>query len=329
VAILLVFGFHLPWGAFRTGSYGVLLFFVLSGYLITTLLLRETDLDGRIDLKRFFVRRARRLLPALIVVSIAHLGLQLLVLGEPAQWWTRTWPALFYVANFVQIGGRSLIHMSHTWSLSIEEHFYLLWPVVLTLIPSHRRFRVALMATIAFTAWRVAALIIGMPGLRISFGTDTNAFALLVGCVLAIGVHEGRFRHLSPVTSTSATAVLIAVSCLPFHYTDRRVLWGAIPVVLLSSICILAAVQAPAFWLENRILRWFGVISYSLYLWHYLLISLPWERWVSVPLLGMAIASIGAAYLTWRLVEAPILGVSNRRPAPSAAGRQMNPVPAD
>lgn len=86
VAILLVFGFHLPFGPFRTGSYGVILFFVLSGFLITTVRLRELDKNNTVNLWRFYGRRARRLFPALVVVVVAYLVLQVTILGEPGQW---------------------------------------------------------------------------------------------------------------------------------------------------------------------------------------------------------------------------------------------------
>ncbi len=315
LAILMVFGYHLPWGAFRTGSYGVILFFVLSGFLITTILLKELERDGRVNLRHFYGRRARRLLPALLVLSLGHLLLQLTVLGEPERWWERTWPVLAYVSNLVQASGTSLVHMGHTWSLAVEEHFYLLWPVVLIFLPRRWRLGVTLGLAIGLMVWRLQLLMAGAPDLRILFGTDSNAFAPLLGCALAIGHHEGRIPKPPKDLSAISIAVLVVVACIPADFTDRRVLWGSLPVALLSVIAIHAALHQPVFWLEHRVLRWFGMISYSLYLWHYMLISLPWERLPIAPLLGMVVSSIGAAFISWRFIEAPILGSEWRLPS--------------
>jgi peptidoglycan/LPS O-acetylase OafA/YrhL len=328
VAILLVFGYHLPWGAFRAGSFGVVLFFVLSGYLITGLLLRELDLAGRVDFRRFYQRRAKRLLPALVLVTIGHLILQLLVLGEADQWWNRTWPVLAYVANIVQIAGDSLVHMSHTWSLAVEEHFYLFWPLLLVLLPKRRRFPIAIGVVVGLALWRSGLLAFGFPHLRILFGTDSNAFAPLLGAVLALGVHDGRWTRVPKSTSAISTFVLIAVACLPLHFTDRRVLWSTIPVAMLSAVAILGAVRHPVFWLEAAWLRWFGLISYGLYLWHYPLISLPWPRSPVPPLVAMTVVPIVVAFLSWRFVEAPILGRSWRLDR-LATPRASHPIATD
>jgi peptidoglycan/LPS O-acetylase OafA/YrhL len=331
VAILLVFGFHLPWGAFRAGSYGVVLFFVLSGFLITTILLRELHREAKVSLRRFYARRARRLLPALVVAVVAHLVLQLTVLGEPERWWERTWPVLGYMSNFVTMAGVNLMHMTPTWSLAIEEHFYLLWPVVLILIPARWRLRVTAGLAGILLLWRVTLLATGAPDVRVSFGTDTNAFALLLGCALAIAFHEGRLPTPPRHTSAFATAALVAIACIPVHYTDRRVLWGTAPVAILSGLAIYAALFEPFRWLETKVLRWFGTISYGLYLWHFMMINLPWDVMPLRPLFWMTSSSILAAWLSWRVVEEPFLRsrpVGRHRPAMSpsdVAGPVMQP----
>lgn len=314
VAILLVFAFHLPLQIFRAGSYGVILFFVLSGFLITTILLRELDSNGSMAFRRFYARRARRLLPALLLVIIGHLVLQLTVLDEPERWWDRTWPVLAYVSNFSAAAGVNLVHMAHTWSLAIEEHFYLLWPAILLLLPRRHRFLVVSGLAAGFMTWRVALLVAGAPDIRVFFATDANAFAPLLGCALAIGLHEKRIAAPSSNVSALSIAALIAAACLPVDFADRRLLWGALPIGLISAVAIHAAVNRPTTWLENRVLGWFGTISYGLYLWHYLLISLPWERLPLPPLLGMAATPIAVAWLSWRFVEAPLLRRKPRVP---------------
>jgi peptidoglycan/LPS O-acetylase OafA/YrhL len=317
---------------FRAGSFGVVLFFVLSGFLITTVLLRELDRSAAVRLGGFYFRRAKRLIPALLVVVLAHLLLQLTVLGEPEHWWERTWPVLAYVSNFTVAGGQDLVHMSHTWSLAIEEHFYLVWPVLLMLTP--RRFRFRLAATLAgsFAVWRVVLLAAGADNLRVFFSTDTNAFAPLLGCALAIAYHEGRLPTPSANMSALATAALLAAASIPLDFTDRRLLWGSIPFAALAAVAIYAAIDRPATWLENRVLRWFGMISYGLYLWHFMLISLPWERLPMPPMVGMVGAPIAMAWLSWRFVEAPILRHKVVQPdalvAPGSAEITAPTVPA-
>ena len=311
----MVFAFHLPIKVFRAGSYGVILFFVLSGFLITTILLRELDRNGGIDLPRFFFRRARRLFPALLVVVAAHLVL-LTILGEPEQWWERSWPVLAYVSNYVQSGGAQLVHMAHTWSLAIEEHFYLLWPVTLLLLPRRWRFAFTCGLFLAFVTWRLSLLTAGAPHDRIYFATDTNAFAPLLGCALAIGVHEKRIPAPTRDVGLLSTAGLIVAACIPWHYYDRRLLYLAIPVSALAAFAVYGALFTPSEWLQHPVLRWFGKISYGLYLWHYILIGLPWENLRPVPPLVLMIAApVVLAWLSWHFIEAPLLRDRSASPA--------------
>ena len=131
IAILLVVASHFGLGG-TGGMVGVTLFFVLSGFLITYLLLDEREQTGRIDLKSFYGRRALRLLPALgfYLVGMAML-IWLLRLAIPI--WDTTWPTALYLANYVQVLGGDLFANRHTWSLAVEEHFYLIWPLLVIL----------------------------------------------------------------------------------------------------------------------------------------------------------------------------------------------------
>jgi peptidoglycan/LPS O-acetylase OafA/YrhL len=307
IAILLVFAFHLPLKVFRAGSFGVILFFVLSGFLISTIILRELDEKGSLSFRHFYLRRARRLLPALGIVVVAHLILQLTVLDEPHRWWARTWPVLAYVSNYGSIAGMSMGHMAHTWSLAIEEHFYLLWPLSLVLMPRRLRFRMTVSLAVGFIIWRSGLLLAGVPDIRIYFGTDTNAFAPLLGCALAVGYRENRLPAPAPNQAALSIAAVLFAASLPLHYSDRRVLWATVPVALLSVVALHAALSSPPAWLENPVLRWFGMISYGLYLWHYMVISLLWDRLPIPELYGMIATPIAAAWLSWRFVEAPLL----------------------
>ena len=125
--ILVVIAHAFPETFAGGGAPGVSLFFVLSGFLITSLLLGEIETSGRIDLKKFFGRRALRLAPALIVyLSVAAI----------AEGWSSVWPSLLYLGNYAQIAGSDVGVNVHTWSLAVEEHFYLLWPVLFVFLAS-------------------------------------------------------------------------------------------------------------------------------------------------------------------------------------------------
>ena len=315
IAILMVFAFHLPWGAFRAGSYGVTIFFVLSGFLITTILTRELDSKGRIDFRYFYERRARRLLPALVGVVAGYLVLLAVVLKGPELWWPSAWPVLAYVSNYATILGRDLGHLTHTWSLAVEEHFYLLWPALLVWIPRQHRWRTVLGATALFTLWRGAIALGASSDARVEFGTDANAFALLIGATLAIGRVEGRIGRGSRIGTALALAALIGIANLRIHFTHPSFRWGVIPVAALSAIAIAGATSEIIPWLELRPLRWLGRISYGLYLWHFVLISLPWETWPFRPLLWQIVVPLLVAGLSWRFIERPWLRKQSSRPA--------------
>ena len=175
LAIILVVISHAFPGTYAMGGpAGVSLFFVLSGFLITSLLLSENESNGRIDLKKFFGRRALRLGPALIV----YLSFMVILQG-----WSATLPTLFYLGNYAQIAGGYVGANAHTWSLAVEEHFYLVWPLLFVFLsaskPKRRLVWVA-SATVLLLGWRFAV----PDGLWAYVGTDTNAYALALGCLV-------------------------------------------------------------------------------------------------------------------------------------------------
>jgi peptidoglycan/LPS O-acetylase OafA/YrhL len=337
----LVFAFHLPLNVFRSGSYGVIVFFVLSGFLITTIVLKELERWDRPRLRWFYGRRAIRLIPALLLVVAGYLILQVTVFGEPGLWWGQSWPALFYVSNYVLEGGGDLLHLTHTWSLAIEEHFYLVWPLALIAIPARRRFAAAWGIALALATWRLGLLAFGGDVRRIYYLTDTNAFAPLLGCALAISHHQGRLRAIGRSASGLSLAGLIVFSMLPWDSADRRLLYLAVPVALLAVVAIWSALETPIGWLEIGLLRWFGTISYGLYLWHAILIPLPWQELGVDPLIPMVIAPIAIASASFYFLEAPLLakwrryelrrrpaGITPGSPQPSKPGA-LEPVPTD
>jgi peptidoglycan/LPS O-acetylase OafA/YrhL len=272
VAILAVFGLH--FFQLRGGFYGVDLFFVLSGFLITTLLLEERVRTGGTSLGSFYVRRARRLLPALVafLVVVILVGSLVFTAGRLAE---MVGGSLFYCLNIIgAFGHRDVFTKSpvnHLWSLSQEEQFYLVWPALLSL--SLRRVRESqllvplLRAFVALAIYR-AGLVAGGAGYdRIYFGPDTHADGLVIGCAAAVARRRG--LQLPAWVGAVALAVLLVA----FAGGDFSFHWNVLelPIVnLVAAAVVLEAThgQRMTRMLSIRPLPWFGAISYSLYLWH-------------------------------------------------------------
>lgn len=286
VAIAMVVGYHVDEGLFPAGHWGVILFFVLSGFLVTRLLAAEQDRVGGIDLKAFYLKRALRLTPPLLLVCIAA------PLATDTDW-SQVVPPLAHYANYARIDGFQLGLLTHTWFLSVLAHFYLVWPLVIIGIPARYRRHAITALLILAAAWRVIAIGVASPG-WVYNATDTNAVALLAGCWLAVSrPREWRLAGWS-------VPALLGLMLLPvFGDTGAGILWGGFVATVLSTIVIHYALTRPA-WLEHRIVLWFGTISYSLYLWHYLFVRSEIPTWIAL------CASVVAAAATWYLVEQPI-----------------------
>ena len=321
VAVLMVLVSHISsYRAEQLGPAGVAIFFVLSGYLITSLLTEEQASWGRISLAAFYARRALRLFPALL----------LLVLLTPFLLWAASDPRLGSIAPglattvlYVQDWATATGHFSvfaHAWSLSVEEQFYLLWPLALAFIlrrtgRDHHRVTtiMAWSCAIAMLWHLLASLLLGYGWTY--YSPDSNAIFLLTGCALATALHSGVRLH---VPRPLAIAALIAVCGLPLVITRLTAVgWRGqvllmFPVDLAGAILVLGAAKLPV--LNLRLLRWFGKISYGLYLWNWVLISLqPHGRVLTArERLLAALCAIGAAAASWYLIESPILRVKRR-----------------
>jgi peptidoglycan/LPS O-acetylase OafA/YrhL len=283
VAVLLFhhFAYDVPGNrAWAGGFLGVDLFFVLSGYLITSLLLHEHARNERINFKEFWSRRARRLLPALfaLIIVTALLGRYAFDAATAANVRGEAFASLFYVQNWNHLGSASAA-LSHTWSLSIEEQWYLLWPLLLTvlLVWSRRRghsllWPIALL--IAVSATECALLFRGV-GDRSYYGTDTRAQELLVGAALAVVLFR-RARAPSRIIQVAGWFAL-ALLAVMFYEASSESPWlyrgGFLLVALTAAILITALQQSDAGWLGRlfaaRPLVAIGLISYGLYLYHY------------------------------------------------------------
>jgi peptidoglycan/LPS O-acetylase OafA/YrhL len=304
IAILLVIGrhyWHIPHGG---GGAGVNLFFVLSGFLITTLLLEERAATGRISLSGFYHRRARRLLPALAVLLVGYLA-GAAAKGGFHEAGRAALAGAFYTANIAQaywphlIGGQPI---GVLWSLSLEEQFYLVWPILLIAalrLGMGRRTIMALVAMliVAGWGWRVWLTVQGASEARILASPDSHADALLAGVLLAFVLFVPRKRDeglaVIALFLFGTVAVLGPIEALNGPWVDI----GAFGVIFF-------AIQDGS-WL-GRALSWrplveIGLISYSLYLWHGVVLS--WFGGSNRPI-ALAVA-VAVAWLSYRFVERP------------------------
>src|SRR5690554_2334493 len=339
IAVLTVILYHLAPNAMPGGFLGVDIFFVISGFLITSLLLSEHAGSGRIRLGHFWRRRARRLLPALGVLLLVCctaawlIGDDLLVgLGQ------QVLGATTFSSNWLSIAaGRSYFDettpelLRNLWSLAVEEQFYLLWPLVvlLLLFVRLRWLRIAIVAAAAAaSAVGMAALFVpGADATRVYYGTDTHSFGLALGAVLALlSTHWSRQsadwrrapKVLLPIVGLLAVAALIAASFL-LAADDALTYPGGLAVVaVLSGLVILGGIVPGSYLgrsLDLQPLRWIGERSYGLYLWHWPVFVLVVGVMPETPRVGAsgwmlgaiaAVITVVAAALSYRFVEQPI-----------------------
>lgn len=291
VAIAMVIGYHVDKGLIPAGYWGVIVFFVLSGYLITRLLSDEVDQEGRIDYRAFFLRRGLRLLPALVVFSLV-----LLAAGVA---WAQVAPALGHYANYARIAGLDLGLLTHTWFLAVVAHFYLVWPFVIAAIPKRHRLRAVGLIAVAFIAWRAIAIGVMSPG-WVYNATDANAAALLVGSWLGVA-RPGAWRW----AGWSIPALLGLMLIPAFGEQGSAFLWGGFVPIALGVLAVQYALSRPS-WLERPVMVWVGTISYGLYLWHYAFVRSDIPLRYALPL------SVAVAAASWYLVEQPAKRLSSR-----------------
>ncbi len=359
VAVLAVLAFHadLPWAP--GGFLGVDVFFVLSGFLITTLLLESAARRGAPDLRQFYLRRARRLLPALTAVLIGSTLLVVTLAPDAAGNQQRDLPAaLTYVTNWVYIvtdqsyfeaTGRPPM-LEHLWSLAVEEQFYILWPWVFLLAwrAGRGRFvgRVAGIGALLSTALMlVLSVASGSPAdsdpSRVYFGTDTHVMGLLVGAGLAtVWIPRSARSAVLPgaraVIDGIGVAALLALLLVFWQVSEESSLLYRGGFLLISCLValLIVAVTHPASRFGSIVgcapMRYLGTRSYGIYLWHWpvFLVTRPG---LDVPLTGTANLALrigltlGIAELSYRFLETPVRrygfrGAWNRMLAVLAAG---------
>ena len=338
IAVIMVLAYHLKLALFKSGFLGVTVFFVLSGYLITGILISEVEEEGTIDLKNFWLRRIRRLVPAVMSMAVVIIFVSAVVnriiftkgckdflasvLGFN-NWWQ-----IFNKVSYFEAAGVPS-PFTHCWSLAIETQFYLIYPLILLgiykLVKSRgegRAKRGLLFAGVTLLLALISVILMivlfdpQQDASRVYYGTDTRAFSLLFGALLAI-LWEYRMvpRRLSAsvnmVLGSVSFAVLLVMTIAingssNFWYRGGQ-FFGTILTVLMVY-----AVSGRKTWLSrflsNPVLKWMGDRSYSIYLWHYpiiLLISkgIKASWWIT---LIEIVLSVVLAELSYRFIETPI-----------------------
>ncbi|KRW91095.1 acyltransferase [Alicyclobacillus tengchongensis] len=353
LAVLAVIAYHLNLSWAPGGLLGVQVFFVLSGYLITDLLIAQWKRNGRILLGDFWLRRARRLLPAMFSMLVA---VMVWVWFEDKTQFTQFWQdavaSICYVSNwwfifhkvsyFASFGRQT--PLGHLWSLAVEEQFYLLWPLVLMLgLRFLRRRGSMLIATfvlvMASAAWMGILYQPGMDPSRVYYGTDTRAFGLLIGACVAFVWPSSQFSRGLSVSARRWLDIvgflaLLAILWMIWQTNEYEnfLYRGGLLLLSIATAVLVACLAHPDTRLGRLFglhpLRWLGVRSYGIYLWHFPIIVL------TTPLMDanqfnagraalQVIASIVIAALSWIILEEPIrrLGSRKRTDAPDRTVR--------
>lgn len=336
LAILGVILYHINFNWMPGGFLGVTVFFVLSGYLITDILAIEWKRNKRIDLKNFWLRRARRLLPGMFVmlvvvlawITIFHSSLLGKMRGDSlaallyfSNWWY-IYHKLSYFDSFNQLSP-----LNHFWSLAVEEQFYVVWPFIISLAFRYikQKSRIILFIVLGAAASALAMAILYEPGVdpsRIYYGTDTRAFSLLIGAALALIWPSSRLankiipkaRLILDVVGGIALIVILVMFWKTNQY-DPFLYQGGMVLLSIATALLVANLAHPAsriaLFLRFRPLRWMGVRSYGIYLWHYPIIALTTPKvhageFSLTRAILQFVLIIVVAQISWKFIENPI-----------------------
>lgn len=314
VAVLMVFVQHaFPWFGFP-GGLGVDVFFVISGFLITRILLKQHAKTGRIRLGQFYLKRMLRLYPALLVMVLTFLALwQVMKLRFTDMLAWSGW-ALTYLSNIAMSHLHVfLLPFRQTWSLAMEEQYYLVWPLVLIFMLSARWSHRTIVIALVIAAAASYTVLLMMPGL--GYSPLTRAGALLIGSATATLVHEHPWQ--STRLGYGALAVLIAVMTWTMYahlpYAVATIATGVLMPFLILHCAFRSSLIVRV--LSQKWLVYLGVISYAVYLWHYpILYALRASTHLTGSLTGLLafVLTLVAAVLSEKLVEGPFNRLKNR-----------------
>ena len=330
VAVFLVivshFGFEMV-----PGAHGVMIFFVLSGFLITWLLLKENERDGTISLTAFYKRRTLRIFPAFYAYWL--LMVAVLVGTGRAVLWPHAWSALFYTSNYYSaINGDPNNGFSHTWSLAIEEQFYLLWPFVFLMLRGNLKRMTTFLVALIGAVWihrAILCFVFHVDQAYIYASFDTRLDELMVGCLVAVLLKRRALTRVWGAISRSSLLPLAALGILAvsiycgelyiFRYRD---VFGFAIEPLLVAILV---VQMIAFsstslwrWTEWNWIKFLGRISYSLYLYQQLTLHAVKNALghypLGVQLCGAILVTLILATMSHYLIERPFLRLKSATP---------------
>jgi peptidoglycan/LPS O-acetylase OafA/YrhL len=337
VAVLAIVAFHAS--TLMPGGYiGVDLFFVLSGFLITRILLREIDTTGAVSVTRFYARRALRLLPALFLMCAIVTPLFIVLpITQKSETLVGTLAALTYTSSILAASGHDLGWMIHTWSLSVEEYFYLLWPMVLVLVAT-RRHRV--LAMVSVTALAVAYQLLARMATdwsvqRTAYSLDTRAEQLLIGACGAMLLTHRPLR-IGALATVLAATVFPVFTLLPGSVGSLLYLHGGSTVIALAAlVLVLGLVGEQNLKLQRvasiRPLVWTGQRSYGIYLWNLpivaIIAALPVPGAVQMPVKLLLTFLVPA--LSYRYVEQPFLRRKARYESGAAVAATPTPHPSE
>jgi len=310
----------------QMGGLGVELFFLLSGFLITSILVREHETTGRVDLKKFYLRRTFRILPAMyaFVLTVAVL----VALGMvDASWWEVAAAALFIYNYAPDVGTWWL---GHTWSLAVEEQFYLIWPAVVLLLKPRKAIWFCVAGILVVPALRVVTWLLGDEPTRdrIMYMFHARADSLLTGCLLAVvlamrpvlwGQLQGWVARLHLPAVGLVALIASQVLTLRFGGTWSQSVGFSVENIALAVIFIGALTQGKRLTMAMswRPLGLVGLISFSLYLWQQLFLTHHNTTILGHPAVAL-FATFGAALLSYHLVEKPFLRLKKKYETASA-----------
>ncbi len=346
IAVLLVILYHFGFEAIP-GPLGVLIFFVLSGFLITWLLLAEDEETGGVSLARFYLRRALRIFPAFYAFFLLSAA-ALTVTGRELPW-GHALSALLYLGNYYDaLWQPPPSFVSHTWSLAIEEQFYLLWPALFIRYRRDLRTLTWLLVGLIGATWvhRGVLYLSGVDPQYMYYALDTRLDHLLVGCLLAVLLKRGALQSLWSFLCASAwrpalTLLLLAGSVAlryRFGYTYRNLVGFAVEPLLVAFLLVqlIRFSDHPAWrWLNAPVPDYLGKLSYSLYLYQQITLLPVRELLAGTPVVAQLAAgllvTLAVAMGSFYLIERPFLALKHRlsfRPAgrPRAA-RSAPPRP--